>query len=112
MISNQTVINAAIATNIAARAIHNTKVTRISHNKTNKFRYNPIVENRYNRIKHNILRKHLKSNQKMPKFIAINIFNRRISIPAKTTSKFTTHFFKFIFNFKSISFWNVDEFSV
>ena len=52
MISNQTVINAAIATNITARAI----------------------QNRYNRIKHNILRKHLKSNQKMPKFIAINIY--------------------------------------
>ena len=74
MISNQTVINIAIATNIAARAIHNTKATRICHNKTNKFRYNPIVKNRYNRIKHNILRKHLKSNQNMTKFIAINIY--------------------------------------
>ena len=46
MISNQTV-NTAIAANVVARAIHNTKATRIRHNKTNKFRYNPIVENRY-----------------------------------------------------------------
>ena len=39
MISNQTVINTAIATNIAARAIHNTKATRISSRKTNNFHY-------------------------------------------------------------------------
>ena len=74
MISNQTVINTAIATNIAARAIHNTKASSISHRKTNNFRHKSIIKNRYNRIKHNILRKHLKLNQKMPKFIAINIY--------------------------------------
>ena len=74
MISNQTVINAAIAANIARTAIRNTKASRISHSKTNNFRYKSIVENRYNRIKQNILAKHLKSNKKMSKFITINVY--------------------------------------
>lgn len=74
MISNQTVINAAIATNIARTAIRNTKASRISHSKTNNFRYKSIVENRYNRIKQNTLSKHLKSSQNMAKFVSISVY--------------------------------------
>lgn len=74
MISNQTVINTAIALNIAATAIRKTKASRISYRKTNNFHYKSIIENRYNRIKHNILRKHLKSSQNMTKFIAISVY--------------------------------------
>lgn len=74
MISNQTVINAAIAANIARTAIRNTKASRISHSKTNNFRYKSIVENRYNRIKQNTLSKHLKSSQNMAKFVSISVY--------------------------------------
>lgn len=74
MISNQTVINAAIATNIASTAIRNTKASRISYRKTNNFHYNSIIENRYNQIKQNTLSKHLKSRQNMTKFIAISVY--------------------------------------
>ena len=74
MISNQTVINTAIATNIASKAIRNTKASRISYRKTNNFHYNSIIENRYNQIKQNTLSKHLKSRQNMTKFIAISVY--------------------------------------
>lgn len=70
MISNQTVINAAIA----AIAIRNTKASRISHSKTNNFRHKSIVENRHNQIKQNTLSKYLKSSQNMAKFIAISVY--------------------------------------
>ena len=70
MIANQIAINAAIT----AITIHNSKAVNRHNSKTNKFHSNSIVENRYNRIKKNILTKHLKSNQNMSKFIAINIY--------------------------------------
>lgn len=73
MIANQIAINTAIVATI----IHN-KATSIHYNKNNKFFLSNFrVENRYNRIKQNILTKHtkhLKSNQKMTKFITINVY--------------------------------------
>ena len=63
MISNQTVINTAIATNIAATAIRKTKASRISYRKTNNFHYKSIIENKKTTLRHTVIFKNIKDKE-------------------------------------------------